>query len=105
MPETLQRETGISFVCVTHGRSRAFPMADRAVIMRRGATGQIGRPPEIYRTPGTRFVAEFMGSSNVFQEKLVQGDGGRAALDTLLGRFETGASQDSRPGNQGPERP
>lgn len=73
-------------------------MADRVVIMSRGGIEQIGTPQEIYRTPGTRFVAEFLGSSNIFQGKLVQGDGGRTALDTPLGRFDTVASEGARIG-------
>lgn len=96
--KNLQRETGITFVYVTHSQSEAFSMADRVVIMSRGQIEQIGTPQEIYRTPATRFVAEFLGSSNIFQGKLVQGVGGRAALDTPLGRLETGADQGARVG-------
>ena len=96
--KNLQRETGITFVYVTHSQSEAFSMADRVVIMSRGVIEQIGTPQEIYRTPGTRFVAEFLGSSNIFQGKLVQGDGGCPALDTPLGRFDTVASESTRIG-------
>lgn len=96
--KNLQRETGITFVYVTHSQSEAFSMADRVVIMSRGVIEQIGTPQEIYRTPGTRFVAEFLGSSNIFQGKLVRSDGGRAALETPLGRFETGTEEGARIG-------
>lgn len=96
--KNLQRETGITFVYVTHSQSEALSMADRVVIMSRGVIEQIGTPQEIYRTPGTRFVAEFLGSSNIFQGRLVPGDGGGAALDTPLGRFETGADAAARLG-------
>ena len=68
--KNLQRETGITFVYVTHSQSEAFSMADRVVIMSRGVIEQIGTPQEIYRTPGTRFVAEFLGPSNILQGKL-----------------------------------
>jgi spermidine/putrescine transport system ATP-binding protein len=64
--KTLQRETGITFVYVTHSQSEAFSMADRVVIMSRGQIEQIGTPQEIYGTPRTRFVADFLGSSNIF---------------------------------------
>jgi spermidine/putrescine transport system ATP-binding protein len=94
--KNLQRETGITFVYVTHSQSEAFSMADRVVIMSRGVIEQIGTPQEIYRTPSTRFVAEFLGSSNIFQGTLVQGEKGGAALDTPLGRFETGAGLGAR---------
>lgn len=49
--KNLQRETGITFVYVTHSQSEAFSMADRVVIMSRGKIEQIGTPQEIYRTP------------------------------------------------------
>lgn len=65
----LQKELGITFVYVTHSQSEAFSMADRVVIMSRGRIEQIGAPKEIYRAPRTRFVAEFLGSSNVFEGK------------------------------------
>ena len=96
--KNLQRETGITFVYVTHSQSEAFSMADRVVIMSRGVIEQIGTPQEIYRTPSTRFVAEFLGSSNIFQGTLVQSESGATALDTPLGRFETGAELGARLG-------
>ena len=64
--KSLQRETGITFVYVTHSQSEAFAMADRVVIMSRGKIEQIGTPQEIYSRPTSRFVAEFLGSSNIF---------------------------------------
>lgn len=97
--KNLQRETGITFVYVTHSQSEAFSMADRVVIMSRGKIEQIGTPQEIYRTPGTRFVAEFLGSSNIFPGTLVRGDSGSVALDTPLGRFETDGGAGAHPGS------
>lgn len=97
--KNLQRETGITFVYVTHSQSEAFSMADRVVIMSRGVIEQIGTPQEIYRTPATRFVAEFLGSSNIFQGKLVRGEAGRAVLETPLGKFETGSDEAARIGS------
>jgi spermidine/putrescine transport system ATP-binding protein len=63
----LQKELGITFVYVTHSQSEAFSMADRVVIMSRGRIEQIGTPVEIYCTPRNRFVAEFLGSSNLLE--------------------------------------
>lgn len=68
--KNLQRETGITFVYVTHSQSEAFSMADRVVIMSRGRIEQIGTPQEIYGAPKTRFVADFLGSSNIFTGKV-----------------------------------
>ncbi|WP_281966852.1 ABC transporter ATP-binding protein [Roseovarius nanhaiticus] len=62
----LQKDLGITFVYVTHSMSEAFSMADRVVIMSRGRIEQIGTPVEIYREPHNRFVAEFLGSANIF---------------------------------------
>lgn len=74
--KSLQRETGITFVYVTHSQSEAFSMADRVVIMSRGQIEQIGTPQEIYGTPRTRFVADFLGSSNIFTGKVRASGGG-----------------------------
>jgi len=84
--KNLQRETGITFVYVTHSQSEAFSMADRVVIMSRGVIEQIGTPQEIYRTPRTRFVADFLGSSNLFSGK-VRAAGAGLTLDTPAGHF------------------
>jgi len=88
----LQRELGITFVYVTHSQSEAFSMADRVVIMSRGNIEQIGNPQEIYRAPRTRFVAEFLGSSNIFAGKVSGADGGSLKIDTPAGAFNVAAS-------------
>lgn len=69
----LQRELGITFVYVTHSHSEAFAMADRVVIMGHGAIEQIGAPREIFRTPKTRFVAEFVGRNNILEGRVTGG--------------------------------
>ncbi|KGJ11129.1 ABC transporter ATP-binding protein [Paracoccus versutus] len=97
--KNLQRETGITFVYVTHSQSEAFSMADRVVIMSRGKIEQIGTPQEIYRTPRTRFVADFLGSSNIFPGQLTRDAGGRAAIATPSGDFVlAGGGQGATPG-------
>lgn len=90
----LQKELGITFVYVTHSMSEAFSMADRVVIMSRGQIEQIATPEEIYREPYNRFVAEFLGSANIF-DGVVRGsagaDGWRVAIEggeTVLPRSE-----------------
>ncbi|PWE30576.1 ABC transporter ATP-binding protein [Maritimibacter sp. 55A14] len=67
----LQKDLGITFVYVTHSMSEAFSMADRVVIMSRGKIEQIGTPEEIYHEPYNRFVAEFLGSANIFDGKIL----------------------------------
>ncbi len=83
----LQREIGITFVYVTHSHAEAFSMADRVVIMSRGRIEQIGSPVEVYRRPVSRFVAEFVGSSNILEGKVVGQESGAAAVDTATGSF------------------
>lgn len=85
--KNLQRETGITFVYVTHSQSEAFSMADRVVIMSRGKIEQIGTPQDIYRAPRTRFVADFLGSSNIFPGKLARDPQGRSVIATESGQF------------------
>ncbi|CAM5302860.1 spermidine/putrescine transport system ATP-binding protein [Aquamicrobium terrae] len=84
----LQRELGITFVYVTHSQSEAFSMADRVVIMSRGRVEQIGNAQEIYRTPRTRFVAEFLGSSNIFAGNVSNVSSHAVTISTPAGEFE-----------------
>ncbi|BDA84890.1 spermidine/putrescine import ATP-binding protein PotA [Aureimonas sp. SA4125] len=82
----LHRELGITFVCVTHSHSEAFAMADRVVIMNEGRVEQIGTPREIHRAAASRFVAEFIGGSNLLTGPIAPADAGQVAIDTGLGR-------------------
>ncbi len=83
----LHAELGITFVYVTHAQSEAFALADRIVIMNKGRVQQIGAPKEIYRSPANRFVAEFMGATNIFAGKVVEASGGRVLIENASGRF------------------
>jgi spermidine/putrescine transport system ATP-binding protein len=67
----LQQKLGLSFLYVTHNQSEAFSMADRVVVMNKGRIEQFGPPEEIYTRPKTHFVAEFVGSNNIFDGKVV----------------------------------
>lgn len=61
----LQRETGITFVLVTHDQEEALAMSDRIAVMRDGHILQIGAPKDIYDNPNCRFVADFIGEANL----------------------------------------
>ena len=63
--KAIQRRLGITFVFVTHDQGEALSMADRVAVFNRGRIAQVGTPQEIYERPRTRFVADFVGSSNV----------------------------------------
>lgn len=62
----LQKKLGITFVYVTHDQEEAITMSDRIAIMNEGNLEQIGTPREIYEKPKTKFVADFIGESNLF---------------------------------------
>ena len=63
--KALQQALGITFVFVTHDQGEALSMADRVAIFNEGRLVQIGAPIDVYERPQTRFVADFVGSSNV----------------------------------------
>jgi spermidine/putrescine transport system ATP-binding protein len=65
--KALQREVGITFVFVTHDQEEALTMADRIAVMHDGRLLQVGRPAEIYERPANRFVADFIGSTNLLE--------------------------------------
>jgi spermidine/putrescine transport system ATP-binding protein len=72
----IQREVGITFVYVTHDQEEALTMSDRLVVMNAGRIEQLGSPRELYERPGTRFVANFIGTSNIVTGRLDRkGDG------------------------------
>jgi putative spermidine/putrescine transport system ATP-binding protein len=81
--KTLQRNLGITFVFVTHDQGEALSMADRVAIFNQGKIVQVGAPQEIYERPRTRFVADFVGSSNVLPPDFVARTGGPARWMSL----------------------
>ena len=83
----LHRELSITFFYVTHNQSEAFAMANRVVIMNNGRIEQAGPAKEVYRSPATRFVAEFVGTNNILPGRVERVDGARAAVVTALGSF------------------
>jgi spermidine/putrescine transport system ATP-binding protein len=62
--KNLQRETGITFIFVTHDQVEALTMSDRIAVMAMGELQQIGTPTQIYEHPRNRFIADFIGESN-----------------------------------------
>jgi spermidine/putrescine transport system ATP-binding protein len=63
----IQREVGVTFVYVTHDQEEALVMSDRLAVMSQGRVEQIGHPEDIYERPATRFVAGFIGTSNIVE--------------------------------------
>ena len=68
--QNLQRNTGITFVLVTHDQEEALSMSDRVCIMGDGEIVQVGSPRELYDQPANRYIADFVGKSNFFNGKV-----------------------------------
>jgi spermidine/putrescine transport system ATP-binding protein len=83
----LQKELGITFVYVTHNQSEALAMADRVVVMNAGEIQQVGPPREVYREPANRFVAEFVGTNNIFTGEVQGFTEGDVTVVTPSGAF------------------
>lgn len=64
--KNMQRELGITFIYVTHDQEEALTMSDKIIVMNEGRIQQIGAPIDIYNEPKNRFVANFIGESNIF---------------------------------------
>ena len=65
--KALQRQLGITFIYVTHDQEEALTMSDRIAVMNRGRLEQVGTPEEVYNHPETKFVADFIGESNIIE--------------------------------------
>ncbi len=81
--KALQKALGITFVFVTHDQGEALSMADRIAVFNDGRVMQIGTPAEIYARPASRFVADFVGSSNVLPPDFVQRFSGQRGWGSL----------------------
>ena len=77
----IQREVGITFVYVTHDQNEALTMSDRIAVMNDGMIEHLGPPREIYEHPATRFVAGFIGTSNLLTGSLARVTGGRGVIE------------------------
>ncbi len=75
----IQQEVGITFIYVTHDQEEAMTMSDRIAVMNRGRYEQLGDPEALYERPTTRFVAGFLGVSNLLAATIVGTDGSYAS--------------------------
>ena len=74
----LQKSLGLTLVFVTHDQEEALAMSDRVAVMNGGRIEQIGTPIEIYDQPSTRFVADFIGDTNIFRGERIAASSGPA---------------------------
>ncbi|MER8607438.1 ABC transporter ATP-binding protein [Mesorhizobium sp. M1233] len=82
----IQKETGITAIFVTHDQEEALSMSDRIVVMNAGSMEQIGTPEEVYETPDTAFVADFIGKANMLTGTVSKSDGSTAAVILAAGQ-------------------
>lgn len=68
----IQQEVGITFIFVTHDQEEALTMSDKIVVMKNGEIQQIGTPQDIYNEPANRFVANFIGESNILSGTMLE---------------------------------
>ena len=81
----LQKKLGITFVYVTHDQEEALTMSDRIAVMNEGIIEQLASPMEIYDRPLTKFVAGFIGESNIFDGKVTGSANGIIEVETHAG--------------------
>jgi len=86
----IHKNVGITFIYVTHDQEEALTMSDRIAVMNMGTVEQVGSPEELYESPGSRFVASFIGTSNFIdgvvqwtatEGSIVLGDGERVIIE------------------------
>ncbi len=77
----LQDQVGITFVTVTHDQDEALSMASRIAVINKGDVAQLALPSDLYEYPANRFVADFVGSVNIFEGKLTVDERDKAVVD------------------------
>jgi ABC-type Fe3+/spermidine/putrescine transport system ATPase subunit len=80
----LQAELGITSLYVTHDQEEAMVVSDRVIVMKGGHIQQIGSPSDIYDRPANRFVADFIGSSNLLDAKVLRSQGNAVFVETAV---------------------
>ncbi len=88
--KNILKRVGVTCVLVTHDQEEAMILADRVAVLNRGRILQVGSPKDIYETPNSRFVADFIGNVNLIDGTLVEDEPDRCVIDTAHGRFHVG---------------
>jgi len=93
----IQRETGVTTIFVTHDQEEAMALADRLVVMHDGQVSGVGKPRDLYESPPTGFVAEFLGRTNTLTGMIDGGDSATlSAAGASLNIHHAAASDDTR---------
>jgi spermidine/putrescine transport system ATP-binding protein len=101
--KSLQEEVGITFVYVTHDQEEALTMSDRIAVMNEGKVQQLAGPTTLYETPANRFVAGFIGQTNVFSGTVEAADGDKVTLRTREGLRVEAVARDKVSPREGEE--
>jgi iron(III) transport system ATP-binding protein len=96
----LQRELGITSIYVTHDQIEALSLSSSIAVMRAGEVVQLGKPRAIYENPQSKFVAEFIGTSNFIDGTVASRDGDRHVVETRDGRLSLDSGAHVAPGTE-----
>ena len=77
----IQQRIGVTTVFVTHDQTEALAMSDQIIVMSKGRVEQVGAPEDVYNSPATEFVAQFLGASNLLTAQCTDVSGGEMALE------------------------
>ncbi len=88
--QNIQRRLGITFVLVTHDQEEALSMSDRICIMRDGRIEQVGSPQDLYDRPANRYVAGFVGTTNIFEATVTAVSNQQAGVQLMTGQTVAG---------------
>ena len=98
----LQKEVGITFIYVTHDQAEALALSHRIAVMNKGTVEQLDEPTRIYSYPQSRFVADFIGTCNLFDGTITQIEGNTMWLDVQgMGAVKASTVPDARIGAKG----
>jgi iron(III) transport system ATP-binding protein len=96
----LQRELGITSIYVTHDQIEALSLSSNIAVMRAGEVVQLGKPRDIYENPQSKFVAEFIGTSNFIEGTVAVRDGDQHVVETRDGRLTLDSAAHMAPGTE-----
>jgi putative spermidine/putrescine transport system ATP-binding protein/spermidine/putrescine transport system ATP-binding protein len=100
----IQERIGVTTVFVTHDQSEALAMSDLIVVMSEGRVEQVGKPEEVYNTPASEFVANFLGASNITEAKCIEHGASVVVEDATFGKVTVPAAKAPNLTGQGPAK-
>jgi len=89
----IQERIGVTTVFVTHDQSEALALSDLIVVMSEGRVEQVGKPEEVYNTPASEFVANFLGASNISEGRCIEHGATVVVEDAIFGRVTVPAAK------------